>query len=288
MPDGPAPTRPALRWHGGKWRLAPWIIQHFPPHRIYVEAFGGAASVLLRKPRAYAEVYNDLDGEVVNLFRVLRAPEAAASLIRAIALTPYAREEFDQSYVATEDPVERARRLITRSFMGFGSNGHNAAIRTGFRSNSNRTGTHPAMDWSGLPGNLAQIAGRFFGVVIEHRPAIEVAQQHDGIDALHYLDPPYMPETRSKHWGTRFRSYVHEMTEGDHAALLTAAQDLRGMVVLSGYQHPLYAAALGGWRLAERKTHADGGRDRCECLWLNPAADRALGGRLDLEGRMNA
>lgn len=88
-------VRPLLRYHGGKWRLAPWIISFFPDHRIYTEAYGGAASVLLRKKRSYAEVYNDLDGEIVNLFRVLRNPAQARELIRLVALTPFAREEFE-------------------------------------------------------------------------------------------------------------------------------------------------------------------------------------------------
>lgn len=104
-------SRPALRYLGGKWMLAPWIIQHFPPHQIYVEPFGGAASVLLRKPRVHAEIYNDLDGDVVNLFRVLRDPQAAADLIDRIALTPYSRAEFVASYEPTAEPVEWARRL---------------------------------------------------------------------------------------------------------------------------------------------------------------------------------
>ena len=84
--------RPLLRYHGGKWLLAPWIISHFPAHRVYVEPFGGAASVLIRKERSYAEVYNDLDSEVVNLFRVLRAQPD--DLVHAIELTPFARDEF--------------------------------------------------------------------------------------------------------------------------------------------------------------------------------------------------
>ena len=112
-------SRPVLRWHGGKFILAPWIIDHFPSHRIYTEAFGGAASVLLRKPRAYAEVYNDMDGEVVNLFRVLQG-KRAQDLVAKLRLTPFARAEFEMAYTPSADPVERARRLLSK---GDGSKG---------------------------------------------------------------------------------------------------------------------------------------------------------------------
>jgi DNA adenine methylase len=84
--------RPILRWHGGKWMLADWIISHFPHHRIYTEAFGGAGSVLMQKPRCFAEVYNDLNQDVVNLFRVLRHDSQAKDLERALRLTPFARD----------------------------------------------------------------------------------------------------------------------------------------------------------------------------------------------------
>lgn len=107
-------VRPLIRYHGGKWRLAPWILQHLPPHRCYVEPFGGDASVLLRKPRAYAEVYNDLDGEIVNLFRVAR--DDGERLARACELTPFSRLEFDDAYTPAEDPLEQARRTVFRSF----------------------------------------------------------------------------------------------------------------------------------------------------------------------------
>src|SRR3954470_24963100 len=101
--------RPALRYHGGKWKIAPWIISHFPPHRIYVEPFGGAASVLLRKHRAYAEVYNDLDDWAVNLFRLLGDEQSAERLRRLLELTPFARTEFEcgrELGEASGDPIE--------------------------------------------------------------------------------------------------------------------------------------------------------------------------------------
>jgi DNA adenine methylase len=269
-----APSRPALRWHGGKWRLAPWIISHFPVHRIYVEAFGGAASVLLRKARSYAEVYNDLDGEVVTLFRVLRGPRAG-ELIEAVRLTPFAREEFEDAYEPSEDPVEAARRLVVRSFMGFGSDGHNVAVKTGFRSASNRSGTTPAHDWLNLPHALLAVAVRFQGVVVENRLALDVMHQHDGPDTLHYVDPPYLPETRSqksRRGKLRYHAYTHEMDDSQHGELVRALRDLAGAVVLSGYPSSLYDNLLAGWRKVECEAMADGARARTEVLWLNDAA----------------
>lgn len=258
-----APTRPILRWHGGKWILAPWIISHFPAHRCYVEPFGGAASVLLRKARSYAEVYNDLDGEVVNLFRVAR--EHGAELRQRLHLTPFSRLDFAESYKPSEDPIEQARRTVVRSFMGFGSNSHNQA--TGFRSNSNRSGTTPAHDWTNYPECLAAVVERLRGVVIENRDARQVMAAHDAETTLHYVDPPYVADTRDKGG-----DYRHEMTDADHAELAEFLRGLRGMVVVSGYDCPLYASLYNGWRTEKRRALADGAREREETLWFSPNA----------------
>jgi len=260
-PHAKPPTRPALRWHGGKWLLAPWVIQHFPAHRVYVEPYGGAASVLMRKPRAYAEVYNDLDQDAVNLFQVLRSDRADA-LIAALRLTPFCDVEFFAAYDQCDDPVERARRLIVRSFMGFGSNACHR--KSGFRSNNNRSGTTPAHDWVNYPDALSATVERLRGVVILNRDAMNVMERHDGPDTLHYVDPPYVPETRDK--GSDYR---HELSNEDHSALLEFLCGLQGKVVLSGYPCPSYDVALHGWRRVERKALADGSRARTEVLWMN-------------------
>lgn len=262
-------TRPILRWHGGKWMLAPWIISLMPPHRVYVEPFGGAASVLMRKPRSYAEVYNDLDDDVVNLFRVLRSDEAAR-LIDLLRLTPFASVEFFCAYNQTDDAVERARRMIVRSFMGFGSNGVHK--KTGFRSNSNRSGTTPARDWVNYPDGLAAIVERLRGVVVLNRDAREVMAAHDGPQALHYVDPPYVFSTRAD----EAADYAHEMNDQQHADLLAFLRGLTGRVMLSGYPHPLYDDALPGWRRVERAALADGAKRRVEVLWMNWQEDRLI------------
>lgn len=255
------PKRPILRWHGGKWRLAKWIIQHLPKHKVYVEPFGGAASVLIRKNRSYAEIYNDMDGEVVNLFRVAR--DNGKELKRILELTPFARDEFVMSYEQSEDPLEQARRTVIRSFMGFGSAASSGA-NTGFRSNSNRSGTTPSHDWMNYPKAFDALIDRLRGVVIENRPAVEVMQAHDCNDAVHYVDPPYVPETRDKG-----RDYRFEMTVEQHIELAKALHELRGSVVLSGYSCGLYEELYKGWRRVERRSLADGARPRVEVLWLS-------------------
>lgn len=275
------PTRPVLRYLGGKWRLAPWITSHFPPHRVYVEPFGGAASVLLRKPRSMGECYNDLACELVNLFRVLRDAVQAQALIRAISLTPFGRVEYDEAFEPCEDPVEAARRLVVRSYMGHGSSAATSLRSTGFRASLvNRSGALPAADWAILPPALGAVCERLQGVVIECRPALKIIERYDAPDALIYLDPPYVAATRSpKRRGDKaFHSYEHEMSDADHVALLQAVRGLTGMAVLSGYPSALYDDALTGWQRVECKAHADGARKRTEVLWINPAATAALKG----------
>lgn len=272
--------RPLLRWHGGKYLLAPWIIQFFPPHRIYTEVYGGAASVLLRKPPCYSEVWNDLDEGVWNLMTQLRLGRAP-DLIAMLRQTPFARREFELSYEGSKDPMENARRLIVRSFMGFGSDGHNTAVKTGFRSNSSKSGTTPAHDWSNYPDALEEIAARVMGrdtgkaVMLEHRPALQVLKTHDTPETLHYVDPPYLPETRStksRKSGERYHAYAHEMTVDDHCEMLEALSEVSGMVVLSGYPSKLYDDRLRDWRRIDRPALADGARKRTEVLWMNAAA----------------
>jgi DNA adenine methylase len=248
--------------------LAPWIISNFPAHRIYCEPFGGGASVLMRKPRSYAEIYNDIDGEVVNVFRCLQNKKDCQELERLIRLTPFAREEFEWSYTLGESPVQNARRTIIRAFMGFGSNGHNPNERTGFRANANRSGTTPAHDWLNWPDEMEKFYWRLAGVTIENRAAIEVMAQQDSPQTLHFVDPPYVHCTRGVRNGYRF-----EMTDEQHEELREFLKSLTGMVILCGYRNEIYDRL--GWQTVEREAHADGARDRIEVLWLNPAAANA-------------
>jgi len=269
-------SRPLVRWHGGKWRLAPWIIAHFPEHRIYTEVYGGGGAVLLRKPRSYAEVYNDLDESIVNLFAVAR--DRGEELKRRLILTPFSRVELFRAYrdEPSEDPIERARRLVVRCFMGFGSNGHHRI--TGFRSNSNRSGTTPAHDWRNYPAALDATIERLRGVVIECNDAREVLRTHDGAQTLHYVDPPYLMSALSD----TYKRYAHEMTEADHIALAEELKALNGMVILSGYQSDLYRQLYSGWHSVSCEALADGARLRREVLWLNQRATAGKQMHLDM------
>lgn len=243
--------------------LAPWIIEHFPPHRTYVEPFGGGASVLMRKARSFGEVYNDIDSEIVNVFRIMQS--RADDLERILRVTPFARDEFDLAYEPTDDSLERARRTIIRSFLGFSAVAVTRKSKTGFRGSPQACHTHPATDWIGYPDNLKQFTSRLMGVVIENKDARELMAALDNKDTLFFVDPPYVHGSR-----VELNGYRHEMSDEDHLELCGFLKDLKGMVILSGYESSLYEKL--GWVRVSRDALAMNGAKRTEVLWLNAAA----------------
>lgn len=258
-------TRPVLRWHGGKWKLAPWIISHFPAHKVYIEPFGGAGSVLLQKQPSVTEVWNDLEGEVVNLFKVLRS--ATDELARLVYLTPFAREEYHALYEPADDPIERARRFVAWSFMGQSSKG--ALRKSGFDSRINPDGFASRLNsLRAMPEEFQRIADRMRGVIIESKPADAIFSQYDRDGVLFYVDPPYLAD-RANH-------YTHELNEAGHVTLLARLRTLSGMVVLSGYRSAIYDEALSDWARVETDAVADTGAPRTEVLWINPKCAAAL------------
>ncbi|WP_323025672.1 DNA adenine methylase [Castellaniella sp.] len=269
-------TSPAIRYHGAKFRLAPWIMQFFPHHQCYVEPFGGAAGVLLQKARSYAEIYNDIDGEIVNYFAVLRDQALRERLIEALALTPFARAEFDLAYEPTDDPVEWARRTAIKAQMGFGSAGATKE-RTGFRVDAARAYSTPPDLWARFPQALAAVGERFTGVLIENRDALDILDIYDGPQTLFYVDPPYVLSTRQMDGAGRY--YRHEMDDAAHERLLDRLATRSGMVVLSGYESELYCDRLADWksfRTQSRIAAGRGGGTRTELVWINRCCQDAL------------
>lgn len=259
---------PALRYHGAKFRLAPWVISHFPEHKYYCEPFGGAAGVLLNKPRCKSEIYNDLDGDIVNFFKVVRDEESRIKLIDLLQQTPYSRDEFNLAYEFTDNCLERARRTCIRATMGFGSCGTTMG-KTGFRTDIKRDyGT--AMDlWARYPDTLKAVGQRFIGVQIENRPALDLIIKHDNEEMLFYVDPPYVHNTR--YMAGKNRTYRNELTNDDHEVLLQQLIKCSGHIILSGYDSDLYNDVLVGWDKKEKSSRISSGRGtktKIECLWL--------------------
>ncbi len=222
--------------------------------------------ILLKKPRSFAEIYNDLDQDVVNLFQVMRDPAKAACLIERVRWTPFARDEFCLAYQEVEDPIEQARRTLVRAFMGYGSSATSRRDRTGFRSSPYRQWRHHADDWKALPEALAPIVERLRGVIVENRDAFRVIAQYDSPQTLFYVDPPYLPSSRA----SARPHYHHDLTEVDHVALAQTLNQVQGYVVLSGYDSALYTDLYAGWPRIEWRDYAMGARPRLEVLWRSP------------------
>lgn len=261
--------KPILKYPGAKWQLAPWIIEHLPrgyPH--YVEPFCGSAAVFFNLPwRPKHAVLNDLSGDIVNLFRVIRTDgERLAALIE---MTPWAREEYRESYEPTDDSLERARRFLVRVHQGHGTDwvkGGKTFALSPVRSADTSGEWYRTQHWRNMPPRIISMIERLRDVEVESRSALDVIKWATSPKVLIYADPPYVTETRQA------KLYQHEMTDDDHRALLEALDAHPGPVVLSGYACALYDERLTHWHRVTTKAQAEKGNTRTEVLWLNEKA----------------
>ena len=242
---------PPFGYIGGKRRIAHWIISFFPRHTCYAEVFGGGAAVLLASPRSKVEVYNDLNGDIVNFFKVLR--EQPNELIARLMLTPYSRSEYRRllkawRIAAPVDPLERAQVWFTLQDQSFSSK-----FNSGFSASKVR---NDADAWASRPGRLYEVAGRFRGVIIENLDFAELIARYDSPDTLFYIDPPYMETSSDYYPGFR-------LAEADHRRLAEVLNAVKGHVALSYYDHPLLQELYSNWnreavRLAKGAAWYDG------------------------------
>ena len=247
--------RPALRYFGGKWRIAPWVISYFPEHGSYIEPCGGGASVLIQKEQSELETYNDLDSRVVNFFRVLR--DQADELVQRIRLTPWSREEFEVICQAEiDDPVENARRFYALCKQSIAEPG--GSWRSAYQGG--RVADMEDVD------HLRLIAKRFAEVQIENRDALEVVEKYAHENSLVYIDPPYVAATRT---GSNYR---YEMDDTYHRRIADLLRAIPGYVVISGYPSALYRELYEaqGWERYDKTATTISGASRIESVWVSP------------------
>lgn len=260
-------------YFGGKSRIADQIVAALPPHRGYVEPFAGSCAVLFAKPRARIETVNDLDRELVTFWRVLR--DRSDELIRACALTPHSRDEYEAS---KDRPVDLDELEIARRVWVKLSQGRTGTLKkTGWKHYVDPHGSSISMAsyLEAYVDRMAVVAERLAGVGLEARPALElIAAYGQHADNCLYVDPPYLGTTRS---GT---NYAHEMHQpGDHVALAEALHECKSSVVLSGYDSPLYEELYAGWHVTRIDTFSGQGNThsgRTEVLWSNRVPEPTL------------
>lgn len=262
-------ARTVLKYPGAKWAVADWIISLMPPHKSYVEPFFGSGAVFFRKPPSRIETINDLDGEIVNLYTVIR--EQPEELARAVGMTPYSREEYERAWERLADreyedcpvgDVEWARVTLVKYWMTHGSCNR---YKSGWKNDrAGREYAYALRYWNQLPEWIMASVARLKEAQIEHLPAVEVIRRFRAPDVLVYADPPYVLSTRKQ------RMYRVEMdTDAGHVELLEALKDHPGPVILSGYDNELYNDLLTGWDKRQRPSRCEMGGKRVETLWVN-------------------
>ena len=257
-----------LKYPGSKWTLAPWIISHFPQgyqNMVYLEPFFGSGAVFFTKERSKIETINDIDDNVVNLFRVAR--DKPEELARSVSLTPWARTEYAESYSTSDvSDVEKARRFLVRMWQAIGAKSSDI---TGWRKNVKGLNGNVPRFHTSLPDSILAVADRLKHsegnhiVQIENKDAIELISRHNTSDTLIYADPPYVRSTRSS------RIYKHEMGDSEQEKLLEILVSHSGRIILSGYDNELYNDILSKWHRYQITARTEAANTKTEVIWCN-------------------
>lgn len=268
-------VKPPFAYYGGKTTLAPQIAAMLPAHEHYVEPFAGSLAVLLAKKPSRAETVNDLDGDLMTFWRVLR--DRPDELERACALTPHSRAELAVAKdLAVEDDLERARRVFVRLTQ---SRSHSMK-QTGWWWKRQPGPQGPGRSVDRFAARLSRVGARLCEVSLESRDALDVIRDYGTEPTVCiYADPPYVGSTRATNYG-------HEMTADDqHEAFAQACHDAKASVVISGYDSPLYGRLFDGWCRYELKapTTLSGDTDRVEVLWVNRSLTGSQSSLFDVE-----
>jgi len=278
--QGEKRRRIVFGWYGGKFSHLNWLLPLLAECHHYCEPFAGSAAVLLNRTSSPVETYNDIDGEVVNFFRVLR--DKPDELTRVLSLTPFSREEYHDAIYGDEsivDEVERARRFFIKARQTRTGLAQTASLgRWANCKETSRAGMSGVVSrWLGGVAGLPEVAQRLLRVQIENRPAVDVIRLYDSPTTLFYCDPPYLHVTRGDS-----NAYGFEMDEGEHRRLAEVLNQCKGMVAVSGYDHPLMDELYNpaNWCKtfgADKTIHSTKGM-RQEVLWTNynPFAQREL------------
>lgn len=259
-----------LKYPGAKWRIAEWIIENIPEHHSYIEPYFGSGAVFFNKPLSNIETINDLDGEVVNFFEVVRdMPEELAAKIH---MTPYARAVYEgvyeQPHITTISKLDRALRFCIKINM---SHGFRCNAKNGWKNDiKGRERSYAVQVWNELPQIVMQSAERLKEVQIEQRPAVEVIKRFNNPKCLIYCDPPYLLRTR------RGKQYNIEMSDEEHEELLQLLLESKSKVMISGYESDLYNDALKNWRKKTGFSLTQSMRKAKEVIWMNYDCDKQL------------
>ena len=256
-------------WYGGKFSHLDWLLPLLPKSQNYCEPFSGSAAVLLNRQPSKVETYNDIDGDLVNFFRVLR--DRNEELIKAISLTPFSREEYFRAIYGSLigiSEVERARRFYVRARQTRTGLAQTATLgRWANCKETSRSGMSGAVSrWLGGIEILEDIAKRLLRVQIENRPACDFIETYDSPNTLFYCDPPYLHSTRSDS-----NAYGFEMDELQHIELAKMLNSIKGKGAISGYRCDLMDKLYIGWSRFDAPTKQchSSKKERQESLWMN-------------------